>query len=191
VSTTSAATFDTTTAATRTTSRTGAVERDALARDGALLAARLTVGFLIFGHGTQHLFGWWGGPGFDGISAGLSKLGYSPERFFAALLGSSEVIGGVLLMLGLLTPLGAAAVIGVLTNGIVTVHWSHGPFGENGYEYALLLAVAAATLAFTGPGRFSLDRGWRWSGGGLLPGVVSVALGIGGALIVLAVKAAG
>jgi putative oxidoreductase len=156
-----------------------------------LLAARLTVGFLIFGHGAQKLWGWFGGPGFDGIAAELSKLGYSPEHFFAALLGGSEVIGGVLLMLGLLTPLGAAAVIGVMTNGIVTVTWSHGMFGENGYEYGLLLAVAAATLAFTGPGRFSLDRGWPWSGGGLLPGVVSLALGIGGALVVLAVKAVG
>jgi len=54
-----------------------------------------------------------------------------------------------------------------------------------------LLAVAAATLAFTGPGQFSLDRGWRWSRGGALPGLVSLALGIGGALIVLAVKAVG
>jgi putative oxidoreductase len=179
------------TAATQTTTRAGAVERDALARDGALLAARLTVGFLIFGHGAQHLFGWWGGPGFNGLAAGLSHLGYSPGRFFAALLGASEVTGGVLLMLGLLTPLGAAAVIGVLTNAIVTVHWSHGPFAANGYEYPLLLAVAAATLAFTGPGQFSLDRGWRWSRGGALPGLVSLALGIGGALIVLAVKAVG
>jgi len=191
VSTASAATFDTTTAATPTTTRTGAIDRDALARDGALLAARLTVGFLIFGHGAQHLFGWWGGPGFNGLAAGLSHLGYSPARFFAALLGASEVAGGVLLMLGLLTPLGAAAVIGVLTNAIVTVHWSHGPFAANGYEYPLLLAVAAATLAFTGPGQLSLDRGWRWSHGGALPGLVSLALGIGGALIVLAVKAVG
>jgi len=180
VSTASAATVHTTTAATQTTTRTGAVERDALARDGALLAARLTVGFLIFGHGAQHLFGWWGGPGFNGIAAGLSHLGYSPARFFAALLGASELTGGVLLMLGLLTP-----------HAIVTVHWSHGPFAANGYEYPLLLAVAAATLAFTGPGQFSLDRGWRWWRGGALPGLVSLALGIGGALIVLAVKAVG
>jgi putative oxidoreductase len=190
MSSASAATFTATTTTPDTTT-TGAVERDALARDGALLAARLTVGFLMFGHGAQHLFGWWGGPGVNGIAAGLAHLGYSPARFFAALLGASEVTGGVLLMLGLLTPLGAAAVIGVLTNAIVTVHWSHGPFGANGYEYPLLLAVAAATLAFTGPGQLSLDRGWRWSHGGALPGLVSLALGIGGALVVLAVKAVG
>jgi putative oxidoreductase len=171
---------------TRTTST---VERDALARDAALLAVRLTVGFLMFGHGAQHLFGWWGGPGFNGIAAGLGQLGYSPARFFAGLLGASEVTGGVLLMLGLVTPLGAAAVIGVLTNAIVTVHWSHGPFAANGYEYPLLLAVAAATLAFVGPGQLSFDRGRRWSQGGALPGLVSLALGVGGALTVLAVKA--
>ncbi|HEY4409805.1 MAG TPA: DoxX family protein [Acidimicrobiia bacterium] len=191
MTTASAATFDAATAAPQTRTRTGTVERDALARDAALLAARLTVGFLMFGHGAQHLFGWWGGPGFDGIAAGLGHIGYTPAHFFAALLGGSEVAGGVLLMLGLLTPLGAAAVIGVLTNAIVTVHWSHGAFAPNGFEYPLLLAVAAATLAFTGPGQLSVDRRWRWSQGGALSGLLAVALGIGGALIVLAVKAVG
>jgi len=190
MSTASAATFDATTTTPDTTT-TAADEVDALARDTALLAARLTVGFLIFGHGAQHLFGWWGGWGFNGTAAALTHVGYSPGRFFAALLGASEITGGVLLMLGLLTPLGAAATIGVLTNAIVTVHWSHGPFAANGFEFPLLLAVGAATLAFTGPGRLSLDRGWRWSQGGAVPGLVSLVLGIGGALIVLAVKAVG
>ena len=188
MSTASAATLDATTSAQPTTT-TASVDRDALARDGALLAARLTVGFLLFGHGAQHLFGWWGGWGFNGTAAALTQAGYTPGRFFAALLGGSEVAGGLLLMLGLLTPLGAAAVIGVLTNAIVTVHWSHGPFGANGYEYQLLGAVVAAALAFTGPGQLSLDRGWRWSRGGAAAGLVSLVLGIGGALIVLAVKA--
>ena len=188
MSTASAATLDATTSALQKTT-TAAVDRDVLGRDGALLAARLTVGFLMFGHGAQHLFGWWDGWGFDGTGAALAHAGYSPGRFFAALLGGSEVAGGILLMLGLLTPLGAAAVIGVLTNAIVTVHWSHGPFGANGYEYPLLLAVGAATLAFTGPGQLSLDRGWRWSRGGAAAGLVSLVLGIGGALVVLAVKA--
>jgi putative oxidoreductase len=61
---------------------------------------------------------------------------------------------------------------------------------NGGYELPLLFGIVAVTLGFTGPGRLSLDRGWRWAGGGAGPGLVSLGLGLAGALIVLAVKAA-
>lgn len=171
---------------------------DSVARDAALLAARLTVGVLIFGHGAQKLFGWFGGHGLKATGAGFADMGFSPGRIFAALAGTTEVVAGVLLVLGLLTPLAAAAVIGVMIDAIAIVGWQHGLFGQGGYEYPLLLAVVAAGLAFSGPGRFSLDRGQfsldrgqRWSAGGLVPGLFSLALGLGSAVVILAIQAAG
>ena len=170
---------------------THSLDPDSVARDAALLAARLTVGVLIFGHGAQKLFGWFGGPGFKAAAAGFADMGFSPGDVFAALAGTTEVVAGALLALGLLTPLGAAAVIGVLIDAIAIVGWQHGLFGQGGYEYPLLLAVVAAGLAFSGPGRFSLDRSRRWSGGGLVPGLFSLALGLGSAVVVLVIRAAG
>ena len=170
---------------------TPSLDRDSVARDAALLAARLTVGVLMFGHGTQKLFGWFGGHGFKATAGAFAHMGFSPGDVFAALAGTTEVVGGALLALGLLTPLAAAAVIGVLTDAIAIVGWHHGLFGQGGYEYPLLLAVVAAALAFGGPGRFSLDRGRRWSAGGLVPGLFSLALGLGSAVVILAISAAG
>ena len=61
---------------------------------------------------------------------------------------------------------------------------------NGGYELALLFGIIAVTLGFTGPGQLSLDRGWPWAEGGVKPGLVSLGLGLAGALVVLAVKAA-
>ncbi len=183
-----ARTFDGTTTAT---ARTSTVDLDVLARDVGLLALRLTAGLLMAGHGAQKLFGWWGGPSFDFVANGFAQAGYTPGKFFAVLASASEVAGGLFLALGLLTPLGSAAVIGVMFNAIVAVHWPNGVWAANeGYELPLLFGIVAVSLGFTGPGRLSLDRGWRWAAGGAAPGLVSLGLGLTAALIVLAVKAA-
>lgn len=184
-----ARTFDT--GASSRARRTTTVDLDALTRDVGLLALRLTAGLLMAGHGAQKLFGWWRGPDFDFIVNGFAKAGYTPGKFFAILASSSELVGGLFLALGLLTPRGSAAVIGVMFNAIVAVHWHSGVWAANGgYELPLLFGIVAVTLGFTGPGRLSLDRGWRWAAGGAAPGLVSLGLGLAGALIVLAVKAA-
>jgi putative oxidoreductase len=190
--TASARTFADSTDTTATTgTRTTAVDRDALTRDLGLLALRLTAGLLMAGHGAQKLFGWWGGPDFDFVVNGFAKAGYTPGTFFAVLASSAEVLGGLFLALGFLTPLGSAAVIGVMFNAIVGVHWNSGVWSANGgYELPLLFGIIAVTLGFTGPGRLSLDRGWPWADGGAKAGLVSLGLGLTGALIVLAVKAA-
>jgi len=167
------------------------VDLDGLTRDLGLLALRLTAGLLMAGHGAQKLFGWWGGPDFKAVADGFAQVGYTPAKFFALLASSSEVLGGLFLALGFLTPLGSAAVIGVMFNAVVGVHWTSGVWAANqGYELPLLFGVIAVTLAFTGPGRLSLDRGWPWADGGARPGLVSLGLGLAGALVVLAVKAA-
>ena len=186
-----ARTFDSPDSSTTTTRTPSTVDVDALARDVGLLAVRLTAGLLMAGHGAQKLFGWWGGPDFDFVVNGFAQAGYTPGKFFAILASSSEVIGGLFLAVGLLTPLGSAAVIGVMFNAIVAVHWHSGVWAANdGYELPLLFAIVAVSLGFTGPGRLSLDRGWRWAAGGAVPGLFSLGLGLAGALIVLAVKAA-
>jgi Predicted membrane protein len=194
-----ARTFETTGATTIAASKTSTADRDALGRDLGLLALRLTAGLLMAGHGAQKLFGWWGGPDFDFVVNGFAQAGYTPGRFFALLASSSELIGGLFLTLGFLTPLGCAAIIGVMFNAVVAVHWQSGVWANNGgFELPLLLGAAAVTLAFTGPGQLSLDswssararnRGWRWATGGAGPGLVGVGLGLAGALIAMAVKA--
>ncbi len=184
-------TFATVPSVSRTKVKTSRIDVDAVGRDVGLLALRAATGLILAGHGAQKLFGWWGGPGFDFMVKSLGEAGYTPARFFAALLGCSELVGGLFLALGLLTPLASAAVIGVMFNAVVGVHWHSGVWAANGgYELPLLLGMAALAVGFTGPGRLSVDRGWRWATGGAVPGLVSLGLGLGGALVVMAVKAA-
>lgn len=169
---------------------TRTADLDGLVRDLGLLAVRLTAGLLMAGHGAQKLFGWWGGPDWDFIVNGFAQSGYTPARFFALLASFSELAGGLFLALGFLTPLGCAAIIGVMLNAVVGVHWSSGVWaGNGGYELALLFGVVAVAIGCTGPGQLSLDRGWRWATGGVGSALVSLGLGLAGGLIVLAVKA--
>lgn len=168
-------------------------ELDVLVRDVGLLVGRAVPGLLLAGHGAQKLGNWFGGIGLEATAQGFVQSGYSPGKLFAILAGVSELTGGLLLAFGLLTPLAAAAVVGVMFNAIVGVHWSMGVWmANNGYELALLYGIAAVTIACTGPGRLSadhvLDRDRRWVGGGVLPAAVAIALGIGGALVVLIVR---
>lgn len=129
--------------------------------DFGLLVLRIVVGGIVAGHGLQHLFGWWNGIGVNRFAQVLTDLGYQHGRIFAYITGWTEVIGGLLLVIGLLTPLAAAGVLGVMVNAIVTAK-GHGLFGPSGFEFELLLAGGAFALLFTGSGRVGLDNGRRW-----------------------------
>src|SRR5438874_1069098 len=84
----------------------------------------------------SRLFGWFGGHGLEGTGGFFHGLGYRPGKFFATIAGLSEFFGGVLLALGLLTPLAAAAIIGVMFNAVAAVHGKNGPWmTDGGYEY--------------------------------------------------------
>ncbi|WP_326583239.1 DoxX family membrane protein [Streptomyces sp. NBC_00481] len=130
-------------------------------RDLGLLLLRLGTGGVLAAHGTQKLFGWFGGGGLEGTGAFMESVGYTPGRASATAAGLAETGGGALLALGLATPAAGAAAAGAM-GGAAAVHAPNGFFNaEGGYEYAATLGLAAAGLAVTGPGRLSLDHAFR------------------------------
>ncbi len=133
--------------------------------DTGLLMVRMVVGLVMAAHGAQKLLGWFGGYGLAGTGGFFESLGFRPGRLFAAAAGFTEVAGGLLLAFGLLGPLGPAMIISVMIVAIATVHWQHGLFAQNnGYELPLINAAAAAAVALSGHGAFSLDAalGLSW-----------------------------
>ncbi|MGW2563497.1 DoxX family protein [Streptomyces sp. NPDC001514] len=157
------------------------------AADAGLLLLRLAVGLILAGHGAQKLFGWFGGPGLEATGKGFAELGYEPGVFFAGLTGVSEFLGGLGLAVGLLTPLAAAAVVGVMINAMavapdLTLWSAAGP----AFAYPMTLAVAALAIAAIGPGRLSLDRSFPWRDGGWRPaGFALVVGGVAAAIVML------
>jgi putative oxidoreductase len=123
-----------------------------------LLILRLVVGLTLAAHGSQKLFGWWGGAGMAGWTQTVQKLRIRPAQLWAWVAALSEFGGGLLLALGLLSPLGSLAIVGAMVVAIVTVHLSRGFWStKGGYEFNLSLIAAAVALALTGPGAYSLD----------------------------------
>jgi putative oxidoreductase len=123
-----------------------------------LLLARLMVGLLIVGHGSQKLLGWFGGHGIAGTSAFFEQLGFRPGRLFATVAAATEIVSGVLIALGLLGPVGPALMLSVMIVAAVSVHWKNGLWAQGGgIELALFYGTVAVALALTGFGRYSLD----------------------------------
>src|SRR4051794_39379581 len=154
-----------------------------------LLIARLIFGLLMAAHGAQKAFGWFGGYGLNGTAGFMENLGFRPGRLFAASAAYSELLGGLLVALGFLGPVGPALFVAVMIVAAVTVHW-HGVFAQsNGIEMPLLYAAAAVALALTGPGRLSLDAllGLQWVSTPLIASVVLLG-GVAGGLANLALR---
>ena len=154
--------------------------------DIGLLVLRLAVGLTMAAHGGQKLFGWFGGYGIAGTGGWLESIGFRPGKVQAVLAGTFEFVGGLLIALGLLTPVGAALVITVMVTAIGSVHLPKGFWvTDGGFEYNLMILCSAAALAFTGPGAYSLDAVQGLELFGWLPGIVAVIAGFvlgGGAL---------
>ncbi|MEU7066741.1 DoxX family membrane protein [Streptomyces sp. NPDC046161] len=127
------------------------------AHDAGLLLLRLVLGLTMAAHGSQKLFGWFGGGGISGTGRFFTASGYPAGDAMAALAGLTETLGGLGLAAGLLTPLAGAAVVGTMINAIA-VHGAGAFFAPKGIEYELLLTAGAAALALTGPGRYAADR---------------------------------
>ena len=163
--------------------------------DVAAVCLRFILGIIVLGHGLQKA-GWFKAPGWPtSISEQadfVGFFGYSDTNLMAWLITITEVAAGVLLLLGLLTPLAAAAVIGVGFQFAAGPQWDGGLFGNEstgGFDQSLILMFAGAALGFIGAGRYSLDsrmpssvpvRGWR-------AGAIAVALGVVvGAIVLIA-----
>ncbi|MFJ7948035.1 DoxX family protein [Streptomyces sp. NPDC096354] len=127
-------------------------------RDLGLLVLRVGTGAVLAAHGSQKLFGWFGGGGIEGTTAGMQAMGFHPPRHSAVAAGIGEVGGGALLALGLATPAAGAAAAGAMS-AAVAVHAPAGFFAQGGgYEYPGFLGFTAAAIGLTGPGRYSLDH---------------------------------
>ena len=126
--------------------------------DLGFLIARLVIGLLIAAHGTQKLFGWFGGHGLKATGEFFGNLGFQPGRLYATSAGLGELVGGLLIALGFLGPVGPAILLAVMIVAAISVHWRNGLFATtNGIELPLLYGTAAVRFALAGPGRYSLD----------------------------------
>jgi putative oxidoreductase len=129
---------------------------------GLLLCRLIGLGFAT--HGAQKLFGWFGGYGLAGTGGFFESIGFRPGTFFAAAAGASELVGGVLIALGLGGPIGPMFVIAPMVVAILAVHLPNGfSASKNGYELPLLYLAFAAVFAFVGFGAYSLDALFGWS----------------------------
>ena len=152
-----------------------------------ILILRLVVGLTLASHGAQKLFGWFGGYGLTGTGGFLEQLGFVPGRRAALFAGLAETGAGLLLALGLATPLAAAVALSVMVVAGVSAHASKGFFAHNGgYEYTLILGIAALSFAFTGPGPLSVDAVLGVQDAGAGWGVAALVVGLVGAGVQLA-----
>ena len=126
--------------------------------DFPVLLLRLATGALLFGHGTQTLFGWFGGPDFTATRATFAgHLRLRPATLWTVLAGLSEVGGVLLLATGFLSPLGSLAIIAAILISVLLVHWPRLWLADNGMEYPLVLMAVATAVATANPGAYSLD----------------------------------
>ena len=147
------------------------------------LLLRLLVGGLFVGHGTQKLFGWFGGHGLEATAQAFHGMGMRPGKRNAIAAGAAEAGGGTALALGFATPFASAALISVMLTAINRVHLQNGPWITNGgYEYNAVLIAAALALAELGPGPISLDAALGTERSGVPWAVAALALATAGAV---------
>jgi putative oxidoreductase len=130
-----------------------------------MILLRVVAGLALAAHGSQKLFGSFGGSGPAGTRKFFAGLGFRTPLAMAFIAGLSELGGGLLFAFGLVTPFAALAITVVMLNAIGTVHWKKGFFNSaGGFEYNLLIIATAVAVTATGPGRFSLDHAFGWAG---------------------------
>ncbi|MGB6205829.1 DoxX family protein [Mycobacterium sp.] len=155
-----------------------------------LLILRVGLGAVFAAHGLQKLFGWWGGQGLNGFKNSLSDIGFQHADILTYCAAGGEIAAGVLLMLGLFTPLAAAGVLAYLVNSVLAGmsaqhHGKSFPFFlPNGHEYELTLIVMAAAVILAGPGRYGFDAGRGWARRPFIGSFAALVLGIGAGVAV-------
>ncbi|CAJ1506740.1 DoxX family protein [[Mycobacterium] burgundiense] len=159
-------------------------------QDLGLLLLRAGFGALLIAHGLQKAFGWWGGSGLGSFGDGLANLGYQHAELLTYLAAGTEIAAGVLLVLGLFTPLAAAAALAYLVNGLLAAVVTQQDSGRvefflpDGHEFQLTLIVIAAAIILIGPGRYGFDAGRGWARRPFIGSFVALLLGVGGGIAV-------
>ncbi|OBG54166.1 DoxX family protein [Mycolicibacterium fortuitum] len=124
--------------------------------DTAILLLRVVLGLTMAAHGYNKFFG---GGRIPGTAGWFDSIGMKPGMLHARIAASTEIAAGLGLALGLLTPVPAAGFVALMLVAAWTVHRANGFFiVKEGWEYNLILAVAAVAIAGTGAGRYSLDH---------------------------------
>ncbi|TDD67039.1 DoxX family protein [Actinomadura darangshiensis] len=154
--------------------------------DIASLVLRVSVGGTLVAHGWNHAFG---GGRIEGTAGWFESMGLRPGRLHALMATGTELGAGVLLLLGLFTPLAAAGAVGTMAVAFITAHLRNGFFifrPGQGYEYVVMIIMVACALGALGGGAVSVDRGLGvaddlsgWTG----LAITALAGGIGAALL--------
>src|ERR1700754_2516515 len=155
------------------------------ATDVGLLILRIAVGGTFLAHGMQKVFGMWSGPGVAEFARILDEHGYQETTTLSWAAGITELVAGAFVVLGVLTPIAAAALLAIKINAVL-VKLAGGFFitvaGANAFELDAVLGLGAAALILTGPGRIALDNGRPWhrrpASWGVLALVVGIAAGV-------------
>ena len=124
----------------------------------ALPLLRLTMGLILFPHGCQKLFGWFGGLGFEKFTEIFDKIGWHPAVFWVALVALTESVGGLLLAFGFLTRFAAAAIVIFMINAVWATSAKGFFWAQGGMEYPILIGIVALVFLIKGGGRFSVDH---------------------------------
>ncbi|MFD6895607.1 DoxX family protein [Rhodococcus sp. NPDC060086] len=151
--------------------------------DLGLLVLRLAVGGILIAHGLQKLVGLWGGPGLDGFEELLREAGYQQPGILAIVGAVGELAAGAFLVLGLLTPLAAAAIVAIMINAVLFKHElapgvQFFAAEQTGFEFEALLAAAAVALTLTGPGRIAVDGPRKWATRPFVGSFVALLIGV-------------
>jgi putative oxidoreductase len=124
----------------------------------ALPLLRLTMGLILFPHGCQKLFGWFGGLGFEKFTEIFDKIGWHPAVFWVALVALTESVGGLMLAFGFLTRFAAAAILIFMLNAVWATSAKGFFWAQGGMEYPILIGIVALVFLIKGGGRYSIDH---------------------------------
>jgi putative oxidoreductase len=154
-------------------------------QDLGLLVLRVALGAWFVSRGLQKVFGWWGGPGLQGFKKELTEAGYQNADLLSYLGAGAQIAAGVLLILGLFTPVAGAVGLAVLVAGAMAAFHSQDVKGlvlGSEAETLLVLAAATAAVVLAGPGRYGFDGGRGWARRPFIGSFLALLLGVGGGL---------
>lgn len=154
-------------------------------QDLGLLILRVALGALLVAYGLRKLFGWWGGQGLTGFRNSLTDAGYQHIDILTYAASGGQIAAGLLLVLGLFTPLAAAGALAYFINAVLAGVSAHtgGRFAfflPEGHEHHLMLIVVAVAIILVGPGRYGLDGDRGWARRPFIGSFAALLLGVGG-----------